>query len=64
MEEKIRTAKRLFIKIDEQLEKAINGHAGLKQAALIKLREVNEELADAFVDNLKKLERYEREESR
>jgi hypothetical protein len=46
--------------INEQLERALEGPVGLKQSTLSSLKSVNEELEDAFVDNLKKLERYER----
>jgi hypothetical protein len=60
MESKIKIAKKLFMSINEQLERALEGPVGLKQSTLSSLKSVNEELEDAFVDNLKKLERYER----
>jgi hypothetical protein len=60
--EKVKTAKKLFMTINEQLERALDGPVGLKQSTLSNLKMVNEELADAFIDNLKKLERYERGE--
>jgi hypothetical protein len=62
--EKIKTARKLFMTINEQLERALKGPIGLKQSTLLNLKTVNEELADAFVDNLKKLERYERGETK
>lgn len=58
---KILTAKRVFMLINDQIDKAYEGPAELKQSILLNLKTINEELADKVIDNLKKLEVYERQ---
>ena len=58
---KILTAKRVFMLINDQIDKAYEGPAELKQSILLNLKTINEELADKVIDNLKRLEVYERQ---
>lgn len=58
---KITTAKRVFMLINDQIDKAYDAPAPLKQSILLNLKTINEELADKVIDNLKKLEVYERQ---
>lgn len=56
---KISSAKKVFVKIDQEIDAALEGSRELKQLTLLKLKTINEEMSDLVVDLLKK--NYERE---
>jgi len=61
---RIATAKKVFMIINEQLERAYNAPIEQKQSILLNLKTINEELSETIVEKLKKLETYERGEVR
>lgn len=60
---RITTARKVFLIINEQLERAYNAPVEQKQLILLNLKEINEELSEVIVDKLKRLESYERREA-
>lgn len=59
---RIANAKKVFMIINEQLERAYNAPVEQKQSILLNLKAINEELSESIIEKLKKLEYYERRE--
>jgi hypothetical protein len=51
---RIVTAKRLFRTIQDEIDKALQGDMELRTLTLLKLRSINEELSDAFIELVKR----------